>query len=855
MKFKKAAPFIFFLTIALHLIPAHIAFARGDSEKDFDFIVLNENDDLQIMACVKKYKGKKTAVWIPSQYKGSNVTEICEEAFAGKGLTSLILPKSINIIARQAFENNKLKIITFPNNINRISYRAFADNALTGVTIPGRVLVGAGAFMGNKITCITIGSNVSFNGYKRPSFELGFDDFYIANKRSAGTYTYNDGRWSVEYNVDDNEEFIFGISHRGDGPVEVLISGYRGTGTVIEIPGNFPYGYAVNIGEKALAGRGLTSVTFPDNLNCIEPEAFADNALTDISIPEDVYLIHYKAFAGNKLTSITIPDDISIGSSAFAGNNITQITVGSGVYLENEEGHIFELGFDDFYASNKERAGTYLYQNGSWSVKYDIIENGFAGNIGKDGETAEILDYFGSDTFISIPSQLGNFPVTTIGDWAFYKKGLTGVTIPGSVTAIGTQAFAANGLTGVVIPNSVTRIGTNVFDDTVIVEYVPDDEKDFQFELNKSGGVTVTGYAGKKRIVCIPALINDMPVTEIGKNAFTNAKLSSVIIPDSVIVIRERSFHHNQITNITIPHSVAFIDEGAFTNNYINRITIGASVMLNNRAFTNGFPEFYHKMDNRGGTYRIIGKQWQYTGTEEESKLAASLAKQRKIPAEPQIWKKIAMDHFTMKYYDKAIAAFTEAILLDGEDANSLYYRGLSYEELDKWEEAVADFSETLRLKPDDYLSYTHRGFSYKSKGDLEAALADYNESIRLYPRHYVIFALRADVYSKMEKREEAFSDFSESIRLNPKYHIAYSNRGNIYLYWEEYDKAIADYTEAIRLNPASARAFHNRAVAHYRKGDREAALADFDQALAIDPEHEASKRNRAKLQNTENLD
>ena len=66
---------------------------------------------------------------------------------------------------------------------------------------------------------------------------------------------------------------------------------------------------------------------------------------------------------------------------------------------------------------------------------------------------------------VTIPSSLGGYPVTSIGDSAFYGSlGLTSVIIPDSVTTIGNRAFQnCTGLTSVIIPDSVTSIGAVAF--------------------------------------------------------------------------------------------------------------------------------------------------------------------------------------------------------------------------------------------------------------------------------------------------------------------------------------------------------------------------------------------------------
>ncbi len=66
---------------------------------------------------------------------------------------------------------------------------------------------------------------------------------------------------------------------------------------------------------------------------------------------------------------------------------------------------------------------------------------------------------------ITIPSILGGYPVTSIGDRAFCDcKSLTSVTIPKSVWRIGHVAFCGcSSLTSVTIPDSVASVGTAAF--------------------------------------------------------------------------------------------------------------------------------------------------------------------------------------------------------------------------------------------------------------------------------------------------------------------------------------------------------------------------------------------------------
>ncbi|OQA09813.1 MAG: Endo-1,4-beta-xylanase A precursor [Firmicutes bacterium ADurb.Bin373] len=64
---------------------------------------------------------------------------------------------------------------------------------------------------------------------------------------------------------------------------------------------------------------------------------------------------------------------------------------------------------------------------------------------------------------ITIPNEIEGYPVTGIGDTAFYLKQIKNVDFPDTLTNIGTNAFRSNELTKAVIPNNVNTIGEYAF--------------------------------------------------------------------------------------------------------------------------------------------------------------------------------------------------------------------------------------------------------------------------------------------------------------------------------------------------------------------------------------------------------
>jgi tetratricopeptide (TPR) repeat protein len=212
------------------------------------------------------------------------------------------------------------------------------------------------------------------------------------------------------------------------------------------------------------------------------------------------------------------------------------------------------------------------------------------------------------------------------------------------------------------------------------------------------------------------------------------------------------------------------------------------------------------------------------------------------------------------QYYTEALRWYQRATLVEPSLGDSLYYTGLVYEGLERWDDALAALQNARSLSlskigPSDV--YYQIGWllsQEKDPPDLEAALAALNAAIaqdrfsdetQATQAHYQ----KAEVLRQLGLGQEALVEYHWVTDKRPRYYRAHVQLG--WLYWQtEQNGELAEATllHAIQLSPDSKPAYLRLATVYQASGRTADEAAIYRQILTLDPADERATKGLERL-------
>lgn len=227
-------------------------------------------------------------------------------------------------------------------------------------------------------------------------------------------------------------------------------------------------GDADTIGSRAFYGSTrLETLSFSGEVRQIGEQAFVGGAFRSVTLPKGLEWIDDEAFSGcGSLTTVVFPESLrSVGERVFDGCDALRYlffdgeppTVGADAFPSG----VARVTYSERYAAAWEAAAAEAPWNAmplrEQPLDYEI-ENGCAVITGPRYDVD-----LGRE--LIIPAVLDGYPVTAVGEWAFFSKiALQTVMLPEGLTSIGNLAFSGcDALPELTLPKSLRSIGSDAF--------------------------------------------------------------------------------------------------------------------------------------------------------------------------------------------------------------------------------------------------------------------------------------------------------------------------------------------------------------------------------------------------------
>ena len=493
---------------------------------------------------------------------------------------------TVTVIGRNAFYNDQyIESLEIPNSVTQIEKEAFYDcSNLIEISLPDHDMqIASDAFVH---TAYSEDSENWQNGW-----------LYIGNHKISYMYSYE---------------------IKEDNTIKITNTFYPFSNKDVSIPDEID-GYKVtSIGSEAFFNTSIETVKIPDGVTAIEDGAFRScSHLMEVSIPNSVVSIGHGAFRDCEiLDNVVIPDSVvSIGEYAFSGCTLLEnIQLSKNIDTISEymfwkcknlqtvtiPERVSKIGYWSFYNCTKLKdinitnEGTEIdssaldytefEQNAeNWKDNW-LTLNGikikFAFDYSVSNDSICINRYRSPELYVVIPSEIEGKPVTEIDSYAFMSADeIISISVPATVKEIDSQFVDCTSLEQIVLKGDTIQISQNAFDNTLFIQN-PDNWIDnwlvsgnykikyaFEYQTNSDGQICITDYNSCEQDVIIPDKINNSTVVSIGKNAFSNSLITSVIVPDTVVEIGDSAFANcSNLINIKLPEHTMAISPNAFKN-------------------------------------------------------------------------------------------------------------------------------------------------------------------------------------------------------------------------------------------------------------------------------------------------
>lgn len=615
----------------------------------FPFLALNigqpasaqytlQSEDVQvvngvIISCTYQFELKD--IVIPDTLDGQAVIAIDEgdwdyEAgiFSNRGLTSVLLPSTLERIGAFAFSGNSLKKVDFikcsalyligensfsSNSIDTLDFSAcislktilngaFAGNLLSSLVLPERIeTIGYRAFSNNKLknldlsiclNLIALKSEVFKNNelrmvYLPPALEVLEENAFSSNRLKHINLSVCRNLVSIRPKAFHGNDSLTGLSlpinpaYENLGWKDYIGTSYAGGDLVSDMETGYyiPASYTLTDRDVRVEGGVIRSCSYTSNLTIVEiPDILDGQSVTGID-----YMSYSNSFRSKGCLQIAFPTTLE---------RIEERALRDGYLIEVDLAKCTSLNYIGAYAFTGNQLRSIVLPESLERIETRAFSSNMLTDLDLSSCTGLRFIERGAFSSNSLSSFVLPPQLEFIGETAFYSNKLQSVDLRkyAALRMLGSNAFAGNeALDGIYLPvnESYKQFGwmdglnTNYLGGDWVSNletsyYIPAPYtlKDSDVEL-RDGMIVSCSFDFRVRDIVIPEILDGQSVTGIGDKSsngfilFKSKGITHIDLPSTLEIINDFSFSLNELKSVDLSKckSLSYIGESAFAGN------------------------------------------------------------------------------------------------------------------------------------------------------------------------------------------------------------------------------------------------------------------------------------------------
>ncbi len=219
-----------------------------------------------------------------------------------------------------------------------------------------------------------------------------------------------------------------------------------------------------------------------------------------------------------------------------------------------------------------------------------------------------------------------------------------------------------------------------------------------------------------------------------------------------------------------------------------------------------------------------------------------------KMPGFALLYCKLGTAYKTLGKYDEAIVEFKMARWIDTLCHDAYKYLAQTYEETGDYDNAILTYEKFIKIHPTNAVLHSNLANLFFMKGDIARAVSHYQSAITLNPNQdwtSIVAQTLGYVEQNVNKNVDgAISAFQSAYLLTPKEIDVYVALGSAFYDKEDYENALIVYRRALELNPANAQIHCNLGYLYWTMGDTNEAIKEYELSILHNPNYAIAHNN-----------